>query len=217
VSLQHYLVHTESLQYLQASLNQLSDPAEAVQDFHDFNHWRTHVPVTVVPDRTSPTSIHVSLYCNINNNTSSSSTPLPPTSFQAYIDTLPEITQRLLTQLEFVPRGEQSLCDCLLGNHKLQAARDGFLNPKQELASFGWQLLGNGNVLVQGAGPVDGVPDLLSSTRAKLFGVSAILEFLYHFCSYSNLLASTSRVVLWVDNRAAIRKVHHTQEAGARQ
>ena len=85
-----------------------------------------------------------------------------------------------------------------------------------EIASFGWQLLGNGNILVRGAGPVDGIPDLLSSTRAELFGVSAIFEFLFHFSKYSNLLSSSSWVILWVDNRAAITKVNRTRKAGAK-
>jgi hypothetical protein len=80
-----------------------------------------------------------------------------------------------------------------MSNRKLRAASDGSFDPKMEIASFGWQLLGNGNILVRGAGPVDGIPDLLSSTHAELFGVSAIFEFLFHFCKYSNLLSSTSR------------------------
>jgi hypothetical protein len=104
-----------------------------------------------------------------------------------------------------------------MSNRKLRAASDGSFDPKMEIASFGWQLLGNGNILVRGAGPVDGIPDLLSSTRAELFGVSAIFEFLFHFCKYSNLLSSTSRVILWVDNRAAITKVNRTRKAGAKR
>jgi hypothetical protein len=34
----------------------------------------------------------------------------------------------------------------------------------KETASFGWVLIGNKNVLIQGAGPVDGVPMVLRST-----------------------------------------------------
>jgi hypothetical protein len=85
-----------------------------------------------------------------------------------------------------------------------------------ELASFGWQILGNGNILVWGAGPVDGVPDLLRSTCAELFGASAVIEFLYYFCTFHDLLNSKSKVVLWVDDQAAIKKVNRTQKPGAK-
>jgi hypothetical protein len=127
------------------------------------------------------------------------------------------ITQRLLHQLDFVPGGKRTLRECLTTHHKLRSASDGSLDPKKAIASFGWQLLGNGNILVRGAGPVDGVPDLLSSTHAELFGASAVLEFLYHFWTYSNIPDSKSRVVLWVDNQAAIKKVNRTQKTGAKQ
>jgi len=64
------------------------------------------------------------------------------------------------------------------------AASDGSLNADEEIASFGWLLIGKGNVLVCGAGPVDGVPSLLSSTHAELFGIAAEIEFLYQFCKF---------------------------------
>ena len=214
---QTYLVHTESRRYLQASLQLTIPSPDPLPDPPTPDHWRTNIPVTVEPIRPSPTQIHVSLYHNPCQATLSPTCPPSPTSFQAYIATLPEITQRLLSQLDFVPGGERTLRECLQHNRKIRTASDGSLDPKAELASFGWQLLGNGNVLVRGAGPVDGVPDLLSSTRAELFGVSAVLEFLFHFCTYSNLLSSSSRVILWVDNRAAITKVHRTQKAGAKR
>jgi len=59
-------------------------------------------------------------------------------------------------------------------------------------------------VLVHGAGPVDGIPDLLSSTRAKLFGYGGIVEFLHHFCKYHGIEDLTSKVETWIDNKAAI-------------
>jgi hypothetical protein len=43
----------------------------------------------------------------------------------------------------------------------------------KEMASFGWLLIGNQNVLIRGVGPVDGVPMVLSSTRSELFGIAA--------------------------------------------
>ena len=179
------------------------------------DNWRNHIPVTL--EKVFPPSIRVSLHPPI-------STESPPTrqqphlsNFKDYIATLPEITRRLLLSCEFVPGGERTLRECLANNSRLRAASDGSLDPDAEIASFGWQLLGNGNVLVRGAGPVDGAPDLLSSTRAELFGISAVLEFIYHFGVFANLNASTSKVILWVDNKAAITKVNRTRKTGARR
>ena len=127
-------------------------------------------------------------------------------SFDEYIETLPEFSQRLLRQVDFVPGRE-----CLMSNRKLRSGSDGSLDQETELASFGWLILGNGNILVRGAGPVDGVPDLLSSTRAELFGIAAKIEFLYQFCRYSNIPVTKSQLVAFVDNRAAIKRVNHTR------
>jgi len=114
-------------------------------------------------------------------------------------------TQPLLHQFKFVPGGERSLKDCHIpDNKRLWFASDRPLDPEISLASFGWLLIGNGNVLVRGAGPVDGIPDLLSSTRAELFGYGGIVKFLHHFCKYHGIEDSTSKGEMWIDNKAAI-------------
>jgi hypothetical protein len=92
---------------------------------------------------------------------------------------------------------------------KIRAASDGSLDLDEELASFGWHLIGKGNVLVKGAGPVDGVPDTLSLTRVELFSIAAIDEFLHHFCTFHNI-TSTSHVIKCCDNKAAIASVPDT-------
>ena len=51
-----------------------------------------------------------------------------------------------------------------MSNHKLWSGCDRSLDQESKSASFGWLILGNGNILVWGAGPVDGIPDLLSPT-----------------------------------------------------
>jgi hypothetical protein len=210
-STQYYSVQQSSRWYMTAT------EQEHAQDDRDSDtaDWRCNIPVTV--ERFFPSSIRVSMH----PSTSSGSTPsriLPlPSNFKDYIATLPEITQRLLLRFEFVPGGERTLRECLTNNSKLRVASDGSFDPDAELASFGWQLLGNGNVLVRGAGPVDGAPDLLSSTRAELFGIAAALELLYQFCVFAKLSASTSKVILWVDNKAAITKVNRTRKKGAKR
>jgi len=109
-------------------------------------------------------------------------------SFDEYIQDQAQITRRLLWQFEFTPGGERILKECLRNNKKLRTASDGSLDPELQLASFRWLLIANGNVLVHGSGPVDdGIPDLLSSTRAELFGYGGIVEFLNHFCKFNNI------------------------------
>lgn len=121
---------------------------------------------------------------------------LAPPTFLKYVDTLPEVSQCLLCQVRFIHGGEQALVECLQEHKKIWAASDGSLDPDKELALFGLHLIGKGNVLVEGAGPVDGIPDTLSSTRAELFGIAAIDEFLLHFCMlmFHNII-STSHVI----------------------
>ncbi len=110
-------------------------------------------------------------------------------------------------QIRFVPGGERTLWDCLCKNKKLRASSDGSLDQVSALASHGWPLIGNGNVLVQGAGPVNGIPDFISSTWAELFGIGAIVEFLHHFCHFHGI-QSTSCIIKCCDNRAAISRVN---------
>ena len=71
---------------------------------------------------------------------------------------------------------------------------DGSFNMRIETASFGWLLTGNENVLVQGAGPVDSVPSVLSSTRAELFGVAAPNELLFHFMKFFKIESMSKSV-----------------------
>jgi hypothetical protein len=89
----------------------------------------------------------------------------------------------------------------------VKAASDGSLDKEEELGSFGWQLIGNGNVLVSGAGPVDGIPEYVSSTHTELFGIGAVVEFLYQFCHFYKL-DSSSKVVMCCDNQAAISHIN---------
>jgi hypothetical protein len=96
--------------------------------------------------------------------------------------------------IEFVPGGRWMLKHCLENNCLLKTGKDGSFFLQNETASFGWLLIGNHNVLVHGAGLVDGVPSVLSSTHAQLFGIAAPNEFLFHFMKYHEI-ESMSKVV----------------------
>jgi hypothetical protein len=118
--------------------------------------------------------------------------------FGAYLKTLPDHIQ----WLEFVPGGKDILMHCLKNDKPLKIGTDGSLNLRKGTASFGWLLIVNQNVLIRRAGPVDGVPLVLSSTRAELFGIAAPNLLLFHFMKF-NQIESKSKFMKCVDNRAA--------------
>jgi hypothetical protein len=111
---------------------------------------------------------------------------------------------------EFTPGGERALKACLKRDMLLKLGTNGSYNMGKEMASFGWVLIGNKNVLIQAAGPVNGVPMVLSSTQAELFGIAAPNELLSHFMKFHKI-KSTSKCVKCVDNKAAITQVNRTQ------
>ena len=90
-------------------------------------------------------------------------------SFVDYVMTLPLMSQYLLYHVRFVSGGKHALHKCLSENQKMHTASDGSFDQDAELASHGWHLIGNENVLVEGTGPLDGIPEFLSSTWAELF------------------------------------------------
>jgi hypothetical protein len=96
--------------------------------------------------------------------------------------------------VEFTPGSEGILKACLERNMILKIGTDGSFFRGNETASSGWVLIGNQDVLAHGAGPVDGVPLVLSSTRAKLFGIAAPNELLHHFMTFQ-AIESTSKCV----------------------
>jgi hypothetical protein len=173
--------------------------------------WNVMIPTTVLKTRTR------NIFAEFHSHTTTiQATDIPKTTFGEYVESLPIHIQRLLMQFEFVPGGERTLKHCLENNKILKIGTDGSVNLGKETASFGWLLIGNKNVLVRGSGPVDGVPDVLSSTRAELFGIGAPNEFLFHFMKYHNI-ESTSKCVKAVDNRAAISRVNRTQHKHSRR
>jgi hypothetical protein len=160
--------------------------------------WHIMIPATVTQTRTRNmiATFHDNAVMTLED-------PLNVVTFNDYIKTLPEHIQQLLMHFEFTPGGEQMLKHCSKNNMLLKSGTNGSYHMQLETASFGWLLLRNQNVVVQGAGPVDGVPSVLSSTRAELFGIAAPNEFLHHFMKFHQI-ESTSKCVKCVDNKAAI-------------
>jgi len=132
--------------------------------------WLAATPVTVI----SKAEYQIKVQCAEPEEEMEEVEELIHQSFADYVQDQVLFTRRLLHQFEFTPDSERTLKECLQNNRKLRVASDGSLDPELRLASFGWLLIGNGNILVRGTGPVNGIPDLLSSTRAELFGYGAL-------------------------------------------
>ena len=73
--------------------------------------------------------------------------------------------------------------------------------------------MGNSNILVRGAGPVDGIPALLSLMRVELYGFGSLIEFLYHFQKFQGITDSKSKLVTWIDNHVVIKCINQTRRA----
>jgi hypothetical protein len=101
--------------------------------------------------------------------------------------------------VKFILGGEDMLMHCLKNDKPLKIGTDGSLNLQKETASFGWLLIVNQNVLIRGAGPVDGVPSDLSSTQAKLFGYAAPNLLLFHFMKFHQI-KSKSKCMKCINN-----------------
>jgi len=181
--------------------HRLVTAALADMDLEVSTEWPKAIPASVI----SKAEYQITVQCAKLTEELEGAAEKVYQSFDEYIQDQKQLTRRLLRQLEFTPGGEQTLKECLRNNKKLRAASDGSLDPELWLASFGWLLIGNGNILVRGSGPIDGIPDLLSSTRAELFGYGGIAKFLHHFCKFYNIDDSMSKVQTWIDNRVAIR------------
>jgi len=70
----------------------------------------------------------------------------------------------------------------------LVTCSDGSHDPTQGTGSHGWILANDDRtVLLQGAGPVDGHPNLTSAYRPELSGLVAILYVLYRICLYHDI------------------------------
>jgi hypothetical protein len=104
---------------------------------------------------------------------------------------------------KFTPGGERILKACLECDMILGIGTNGSFHMGKEMAFFRWLLIGNQNFLVQGAGPVDGIPMALSLTQAELFGIAAPNEILFYFMKFHKI-ESTSKCMKCVDNRASI-------------
>jgi hypothetical protein len=165
-----HVVSTRKRYRVDATPVAMASPYESLEDVD----WNIMIPVTVKQMQTR------NIVASFHETAEEIQEARPATTFSDYIATLLQHIRRLLMHYEFTLGGEQILKACLEQNMILKLGTNGSYNMGKETASFGWLLIGNQNVLIRGAGPIDGVPTVLSSTRAELFGIAAPNEFLFH-------------------------------------
>jgi hypothetical protein len=139
--------------------------------------------------------------------------PLKPThypSLAAYLKSLPQWYQRLLFSYK------QCAINIVIwqtsrSKKKVTIVSDGGL--AESIGTFGWKILGaNNDTLYAGAGPIDGSPDMGSSTRSELGGLAAPL-FLVACLARLWVLKHKCRYNWIVDSKVAISKVTITTNA----
>jgi hypothetical protein len=133
------------------------------------------------PDERSlvPTTLHHALHNDTFFYSVASSTPFPstpPTNPASSIRTLGAQQHAFVDTLEFYQR--------LIGKHP----------PTDDK-----------NILAQGAGPTDGHPSLLSSYRAELGGLLAVLYTIYRFCQHYQV--TSGKVSYYCDNKSILSNV----------
>jgi ribonuclease HI len=83
---------------------------------------------------------------------------------------------------------------------------DGSFDPQTKKGSNGWVLSDtNKRILAQGSGPADGHPALMSSYRAELGGLIAILYTIYRICQFQQV--SSGKFKYHCDNKGVLTNV----------
>jgi hypothetical protein len=93
-----------------------------------------------------------------------------------------------------------------ISDHSLLACSDGSFDPKVGLGSHSWLFADpEGMLLWSGAGPSDGHPNLMSSYRTELGGVTTILYLISVLVQNSDILDGS--VTIYCDNQGALDNI----------
>ena len=130
-----------------------------------------------------------------------------PRSFNQYKRTLPEAIQELLQYVETVGTHED-VADLLRRGTPLIIASDG--SKKDKGGTYGWILeTTNGDLIAEGMGPVHGNISTITSHRAELYGLTSVITYLLHICTYYKLNTSLVKAKLYCDNSECVQKVNN--------
>jgi hypothetical protein len=126
-------------------------------------------------------------------------------SHHVYTNT-PEFYQWLIGQLPNLNNHEGLAIAHQLELETLLTCGDGSFYPEAFTGSHGWVLASTEQqTLLQGAGPDDGHPSLLSSYRSELGGWLAVLYTIYCICIHYQV--SSGKVTYYCDNNGVLKNV----------
>jgi hypothetical protein len=115
----------------------------------------------------------------------------------------PAFFQRLIGPMPTFDAHEDTALAHSMELETLVACSDGSHNPKTGTGSHGWAFAQqDGNTLLQGAGPVDGHPTLMSSYRSELGGLLALLYLIHRICLSHQV--TSGKVMIFCDNKGAL-------------
>ncbi len=98
----------------------------------------------------------------------------------------------------------------------LVTCSDGSFDPENKTGSHGWVLATTDKIiLAEGSGPTDGHPASLSSSRAELGGLIAVLYTIYRICQHHNV--TSGKVKYHCDNKGVIKNVFHPKSTSITQ
>jgi hypothetical protein len=126
-------------------------------------------------------------------------------SLHALADT-PEFYQRLLGPLPTLNDSDGMVLAHQMELESLLACSDGSFFPEEHTGSHGWVLASTDQqILLQGAGPDDGHPRLMSSYRSELGGLLAVLYTIYRICQHYHVTSGKLRY--YCDNKGVLTNV----------
>ena len=97
------------------------------------------------------------------------------------------------------------VADALREDTELLGCSDGSYDPDEGHCYHGWIFASEiRQAIVEGSGPGHGLPDLLSSYRAELGGLLALVYMVYRISSYHAITAGSFR--FYCDNKLALSK-----------
>ncbi len=151
-----YTVHQQTQHQMNSTLVATASMYESLNEVS----WNIMIPADLHTTQTRTVIANFHVHTEVTQEDDDE-----PETFWDYIKMLPKHIQWLLMHVEFVLGREQMLKHCLANSKILKIGTDSSFNMRIETASFGWLLIGNQTVLVWGAGPVDGIPTVISSRK----------------------------------------------------
>ena len=133
-------------------------------------------------------------------------TPATTPNLQEHMARAPLYFLRLIGPIQELTEGTQHAIRTYIEDGTLLTCSDGSFDPELGTGSQAWLFADKtGHLLWSGAGPIDGNPDMVTSYRSKLGGITTILFLLQQIVAFFGI--STGAVTLYCDNQGALDNV----------